>query len=246
MPRHLGLDHTNRREPTGRNLYVPNALFGNPDSFEGDRKAIVIINGTYIFIQKSSNSSLQRKTYSLHKFSKLLKPFIIISCDGHTLDVCGPYAATDSDATILRRTLHDEEGALHWFFRAGDIFILYRGFRDALPDLETFNYKAYILETKERNANQFTTEQANKTTLVTISRWMVEVINGRFKGDFKLFRQDYFNRALGHMFKDFQIAAALLNSFHEPITDSVNAATFVDIINERMNRPNHLAAPRYS
>ncbi|KAI5644433.1 hypothetical protein NE865_03540 [Phthorimaea operculella] len=137
--------------------------------------------------------------------------------------------------------LNDEEGTFHWFFRAGDIFILDRGFRDALPDLESFGYLAYMPETKDRHADQLTTEQANRTRLVTISRWVVEVVNGRFKRDFKLFRQDYFNRALSHMFKDFQIAAALLNAFHVPISDNVHAVTFVDIINERINVPNHLA-----
>lgn len=231
----------NRRMVVERNLYVPNALFGNPNSALEDRKAIIIMDGTYIYIQKSSNYSFQRQTYSLHKFSNLLKPFIIVSSDGYILDVCGPYAATDSDATILQRMIYDEESTFHWFFRNGDVFILDRGFRDALPDLRQFNYSAHMPETKYHGADQLTTEQANRSRLVTICRWVVEVINGRFKRDFKLFKQDYFNRALNHMFEDFKIAASLINAFQEPIHDNVHAAAFVDIINDRMNRPNHLA-----
>lgn len=241
VPRHLGLDHIDRRLVIERNLYVPNALFGNPNSSIEDRKAIVIMDGTYVYIQKSSNYSFQRETYSLHKFLNLLKPFLIVSCDGYILDVCGPFAATDSDASILQRMVYDEEGTFHWYFRSGDVFILDRGFRDVLPDLTSFNYSAYMPETKDRGADQLTTEQANRSRLVTICRWVVEVINGRFKRDFKLFRQDYFNRALSHMFEDFKIAAALINAFQDPIRDSVHAATFVDIINDRLNRPNHLA-----
>ncbi|CAH2084578.1 unnamed protein product [Euphydryas editha] len=241
VPRHLGFDHIDRRMVAERNLYVPNALYGNLNSELEDRKAIVIMDGTYIYIQKSSNYSFQRETYSLHKFSNLLKPFLIVSCDGYIVDVCGPYAATDSDATILLKMIYDEQSSFHWFFSPGDIFILDRGFRDALPDLARFEYSAHIPETKDRGADQLTTEQANKSRMVTLCRWVVEVINGRLKRDFKLFRQDYFNRALNHMFHDFKIAASLINAFHEPIRDSVHANAFVDIINDRMNRPNHLA-----
>lgn len=240
-PRHLGLDHLNRRMVADRNLIVPNALFGNPESSPEERKAVTIMDGTYIYIQKSSNFSFQRRTYSLHKYENLLKPFLMVCSDGHIIDVCGPYAATDSDASILERIINDEEGTFHWFYGAGDIFILDRGFRDVCGDLERCNYSAYMPETKDRGADQLTTEQANRTRLVTLCRWVVEVINGRFKRDFKLFRQEYFNRALSHMFEDFQNAAALINAFQTPIQDSIHASSFVNIINERFEIPNLLA-----
>lgn len=49
VPRHLGFDHMDRRMVAERNLYVPNALYGNPKSELEDRKAIVIMDGTYTF-----------------------------------------------------------------------------------------------------------------------------------------------------------------------------------------------------
>lgn len=92
-----------------------------------------------------------------------------------------------------------------------------------------------------RGETRLTTADANNSRLVTICRWVVEVVNGRFKRDFKIFRQDYFNRALPHMQDDFRNAAAITNAFHDPITDSVNASAFVERINNRINIENCLA-----
>uniref|UniRef100_A0A2H1VNI0 SFRICE_040660 n=1 Tax=Spodoptera frugiperda TaxID=7108 RepID=A0A2H1VNI0_SPOFR len=89
VPRHLGLDHISRNEVVAKNLSVPNGLFGNPDAPLQERKAILVIDGTYVYTQKSSNFLFQRKTYSLHKYTNLLKPFLIVCCDGYILDVTG-------------------------------------------------------------------------------------------------------------------------------------------------------------
>lgn len=83
--------------------------------------------------------------------------------------------------------------------------------------------------------------QANKSRKVTMVRWVVEIVFGRIKRDFKLLRQEYFNVALKHLFPNFRIAAALLNAFHVPVHDSIYADRFVEIINQRMNMPNNLA-----
>ena len=37
------------------------------------------MDGTYIYIQKSSNNEMQRRTYSFHKHKHLVKPMIITS-----------------------------------------------------------------------------------------------------------------------------------------------------------------------
>lgn len=77
--------------------------------------------------------------------------------------------------------------------------------------------------------------------MVTICRWVVEVVNGRFKRDFKLFRQEYFHKTLLHMQDNFRIAAAITNAFHDPITDNTNASEIVHRINNRVNTENLLA-----
>lgn len=68
-----------------------------------------------------------------------------------------------------------------------------------------------------------------------------EVVNGRFKRGFKLFRQNYFNVASKSFVKDVEVAAALLNSFHPPIVDREDTGEILEQINIHMNEENELA-----
>lgn len=235
VPRYLGFDHMTREQIIERNLAVPNALFGS------NSEAIIVCDGTYIYIQKSSNLYFQKITYSLHKYRNLLKPFLLVTCDGHIIEVCGPYAATQNDAAILNNLLDGPESVLHWLLQPGDIFILDRGFRDSLPVLESHGYVSIIPEFKTSGSTQLSTIQANKSRMCTICRWPVEVVNGRLKRDFKIFRHEYCNIAMSHFFTDFKIAAALTNAFHVAILDSPNARDFINTARERMNVNNNLA-----
>lgn len=243
VPRHLGLDHISRNEVVAKNLSVPIGLFGNPDAPLQERKAILVIDGTYVYTQKSSNFLFQRKTYSLHKYTNLLKPFLIVCCDGYILDVTGPHAATTSDAVIMKGLINErEDNPFHYFFETNDVFICDRGFRDVIGDMESCGYVARMPISKRRGEDQLTTLEANKNREVTICRWVVEVVNGRFKRDFRLFRQEFFNRAMSHMMDDFRVAAALINAFHLLIEDNAHAEEYLRIIRERLHVPNQLGA----
>lgn len=233
VDRHLGLDHINRDHILRRNLMIPHTLFGNNEN----TKAILICDGTYIYIQKSANFLFQRQSYSLHKFQNLLKPFLVVTTDGYIIDVMGPYAATKTDANIMSDIMNNGEHPIHCLLERNDVFILDRGFRDSLDDIEACGYEYHVPPSKHRHESQLTTDQANESRLVTICRWVVEVVNGRFKRDFKLFRQKYFNNALPHMFADFRIAAAIINRFHIPIDDSEYAEAFITEINQRLHTP---------
>lgn len=75
--------------------------------------------------------------------------------------------------------------------RPGDIFIFDRGFRDCLPDMEA---KGYVTETPEfvlktQRSQQLTTEQANRSRLVTKTRYVVEVQNGHLKTVWPIFAE---------------------------------------------------------
>lgn len=237
VPLHLGYNHITREEIIRRNLSIPNGIYGDGNQ----NKAIVVMDGTYVYIQKSGNFLFQKDSYSLHKFRNLLKPFLIVCSDGYIIDVTGPHAASTSDAAILKNMVNDEECPLHWLLHQNDVIVLDRGFRDAIPDLEEHGYIVHYPPTKNRHQNQLTTEQANQSRLVTIVRWVVEVVNGWFKRDYKIFRHEYFNRALPHMFVDFRIAAALLNTFRAPIQDNPRNEEILNIIRQRLNIGNKLA-----
>ncbi|XP_045510487.1 uncharacterized protein LOC123705641 [Colias croceus] len=235
-PLHLGFDHITRNNILERNLLIPKHIFGNSEN----SKAIVICDGTYIYIEKSSNFLFQRLSYSLHKYENLLKPFMIVSTDGYILDVLGPYAATTSDATIMQDIMRDENSAWHWIFQQNDVILVDRGFRDSLASIEEWGYEVHIPPTKDRNETQLTTDQANKSRTITISRWVVEAMNGKIKQCFRLLRQTYINRALPHMFVDFKIGASLLNAFRPVFENHRLASDIINIIDEKINNPNRL------
>ncbi|XP_047543175.1 uncharacterized protein LOC125075506 [Vanessa atalanta] len=166
VPRHLGWDHISREEIVARNSTIPNAIFGVDNEVP---PAILICDGTYIYIQKSSNFLFQKQSYSLHKFRNLLKPFLLICTDGYIVDVTGPHAATTSDATIMNAYIENEMNPIHYVLHNNDVFVLDRGFRDAISTLQTWGYQAHMPPTKLRSESQLSTVEANKSRLVTIT-----------------------------------------------------------------------------
>ncbi|XP_047029464.1 uncharacterized protein LOC124637154 [Helicoverpa zea] len=240
VPMHLGLSHMTRAEIANRNLLIPNGLFGGINE-NGERLPIVIVDGTYIYCQKSSNYKYQKDTYSLHKYRNLVKPFMFVCCDGYILEVLGPYPATTSDGDIMQNEFINESQPLRQYFRHGDVFILDRGFRDAVSVLENSNYSVHMPLSLEENETQLSTLAANRSRTVTMCRWVVETVNGIFKEQFKIFRHEFFNRASSHLMVDFSIAAALINRFHCRYTDRTDAAQILEIINQKMYQNNVLA-----
>lgn len=89
--------------------------------------------------------------------------------------------------------------------------------------------------------HQLTTQQANRSRCVTICRWVVEAVNGHFKRDFKLLRQDYFNKSVPNMMQNFKIAASLLNRFGVRLRDRDDSNEIVAIIRDKINFENNLA-----
>ncbi|CAH2087290.1 unnamed protein product [Euphydryas editha] len=120
----------------------------------------------------------------MHKYRNLLKPFLIVCTDGHIIDVLDPYPATMSDADIMKNEFANGR-PLQEYFHRGDAYILDRGFRDALPLLHQCGYRTYMPASLEEDETQLSTSEANKSRSVTICRWVVEIVNGRFKRDFK-------------------------------------------------------------
>ncbi|RVE44543.1 hypothetical protein evm_010809 [Chilo suppressalis] len=236
---HLGIGHIRREQIITKNSIIAEGLFGNPELPPEQKNAIVIADGTYIYTQKSSNYLFQKETYSLHKYRNLVKPLLIVCCDGYILDVFGPYAATTNDATIMNSILDNE--ALVQYFNENDVFILDRGFRDSMDKLHDKGFLAHMPESLSPGHSQFTTLEGNRTRCVTINRWVVEAVNGHIKRDFKLFRHEYFNRASKHLMKDLKIACSILNAFGTRFTNPNNANEILNIINNRLFIDNLLA-----
>lgn len=68
-----------------------------------DEKAILVLDGTYIYVQKSTDFAFQRRSFSMQKHRHLVKPMMIVSTTGYIVAAIGPYLADgkNSDAKIL-------------------------------------------------------------------------------------------------------------------------------------------------
>ncbi len=72
---------------------------------------------------------------------------MVCTTDGQIVDIYGLYEATKNDATILLDILKKDK-KLNTLLRKGDIFILDRGFRDCINDLENiYKFKVNKYET---------------------------------------------------------------------------------------------------
>ncbi|KAJ8720644.1 hypothetical protein PYW08_006109 [Mythimna loreyi] len=81
------------------------------------------LDGTYTYT-KEFKLSVPEKNLQPAKYDNLVKPFMIVSCDGHIIDVVGPYAATQTDAEIINNLFVDEESQYRQLFQPNDVFIL--------------------------------------------------------------------------------------------------------------------------
>lgn len=67
--------------------------------------AIILLDGTYIYIEKGSKYAFQRKSYSMYKGRSLVKPIMVVASDEYIIDILGPYLADgkNNDAAILNQ-----------------------------------------------------------------------------------------------------------------------------------------------
>ena len=142
--------------------------------------------------------------------------------------------------TITSINLRSEESVLRSFFRASDIFILDRGFGDVINELQGCGYVTHMQESLLDNEYQLTTQQANRSRFLTMCRWVVDVVNGRIKRDYRLFRHVFNYRAALHLKDNFKICCALINKFHKYIEDPPEAAEYVIRAKNRLALENHL------
>ncbi|CAF4809681.1 unnamed protein product [Rotaria magnacalcarata] len=211
VPRYLGFQHISRQDVIDKHTRPLAArLFTKP----GDNNAILILDGTYVYVQKSANNIVQRKTFSLHKGRPLIKPMMLVSTDGYIISAIGPYLANarNNDASITKHImLNNREGIIDWL-EPNDVLIVDRGFRDSLPLLNNLGYKTYMPTFLKQADKQLSTTDANQTRLVTKIRWVVESANGRIK-TWRFFDRVVPNSLLPIVGDLFSIVCALTNAY---------------------------------
>jgi len=129
VDKNLGFHHVTRELINERyTTTISRKLFTN-----NDNQMITVWDGTYVYIQKSSNYTFSKKTFSMHKHRPLLKMMMSVTTKGYIIDSLGPYLADNSnnDAAITKHILEDNE-RVKAFFQEEDVFIVDRGFRDSI------------------------------------------------------------------------------------------------------------------
>ena len=180
VPKFLGFNHISRESviKDHTTIFARDLLAsGNTDT------AILILDGTYIYIEKSSKYTFQRKTYSMYKGRPLVKPMMVTSSDGYIVDIFGPYLANgkNNDAEILNKILeNNQHNILNWS-KQNDILVVDRGFRDSLEAIESVGLETRYPSFLGKGEKQHSPEDANLSRLVTKIRWAVESANGHLK-----------------------------------------------------------------
>ena len=196
-----------------------------------ENQLMLIGDGTYLRHQKSTNNSYQRKSYTGQKKCHLVKPFTLCMPDGYVVDVLGPFESNLNDAQILKHLLENNE-EFKALLQEEDVFVLDRGFRDVVQDLEDEGYRVLMPSLKGKR-KQLTTEESNKSRLVTKIRWAVEAVHGIIGQQFKLLHHQFDNKALHNIKAFVQIACFLFNTYGKRFQSDVD---MTDVIVERMNQ----------
>lgn len=236
VPMYLGFGSMTRQQYIDRHVTdFSNRLYNrNPET----KKAIIIVDGTYMYIPKSSNYRFLRQTFCVHKGRHLVKPIMLVAPDGYIIAVHGPYFADgqNNDASCLKDDLENDISGLKGWLEEEDIFIVDRGYRDCIEYLQSIGIQSEMPKYLEKGLKQHSAEEANQSRLVTKTRWVVESRNGHIRSIFKFFRDVIPMHHVANIGDFFRIACALINAYYGPIgmvdATSELAKTMLDLVDQ--------------
>ena len=90
---------------------------------------ILILDGTYVYVQKSINNSLQGKVYCVHKGRSVVKMMMVVTTTGYIVSVLGPYYSDskNNDSMMTKHILYKNREEVRDCLQKGDILITYNG-----------------------------------------------------------------------------------------------------------------------
>ena len=126
----------------------------------------------------------------------------------------GPYYADvkNNDSETMKNIISNSRDDFRNWVRSGDIVVLDRGFRDALPLLDSLGYQTDMPKFLNKKQTQFSTSEANANRLTTKVRWIMESTNGRVK-QWRIFDRVIYNRLILVIGDYFSIVCAVINRF---------------------------------
>lgn len=239
VEKYFGIKNVKRDDLVNNNTEMARALY-----CADNQSAITIWDGTYVYCNKSFNHHLQRSTYSGQKLRNLLKPMVCVTSNGFFVDVFGPYVGKMNDASIMEHILEEYRDVIAEKLLPGDIFLLDRGFRDCENQIKSLGYEVRMPEfiQKADKSTQLTTEQGNRSRLVTANRFAIESRNGNMKMIWKVFDTRWCAYDQRHLMDDYRIGAMLINLFYKKINPNKNDATEISrTMLSRVDTPSELS-----
>lgn len=213
---------------------MSSALFDRGDQ----SRAHLILDGTYIFIDKSTNYLVQKQTFNSHKKRNYVKMMMGVATNGKIILASGPFKATENDAEITKTPFNRRPSPSLKNHQAGDIMIVDRGFRDCADSLRS---QGFIVKMPTCSTNpQLSSDEANSTRFVTIIRYNVERVNGVMKAKWKIFATQIDTRLIPHIATDFKIAAALTNRMSKPFVENERNEAYSIHMLQRLHKNNGL------
>ncbi|OXA43866.1 hypothetical protein Fcan01_21665 [Folsomia candida] len=157
VPKYLGYYHITREEALEKHSRsMSSRAIGQPLDH-----ICIVIDCTYIYIEKPTDFTLQRKTFSLHKKRNLIKPMLIVFPNGYILEAAGPYFcdSSNNDAAIILH--HYENSDLLLFLEEWDNIFWDRGYKYAEPGTAERKILSHMPALLSKTQQQFTAQQAN-------------------------------------------------------------------------------------
>ena len=238
VPLYLGFDHISHREFVSKHTtQIAKQIFADNDSNTG----ILVLDGTYLFIQKSSHHKFQKLTYNMHKSRCLVKPMMIVGTDGYIVNVLGPYFAdsANNDASITRHVMKTNSDEINNWLEPNDVFIVDRGFRDVLEFLRSLGFQCEMPCYLQKGQSQHTVEEANSSRLITKIRWVVESANGRIK-QWKFLDKVIPNHYVCYIGDFVRIVCSLVNCFRAPLISDLGYDELGKAMMDKCVQGNHV------
>ena len=138
--------------------------------------AILVLDRTYVHIQKSSDYPLQRKLYTMHKNRPLVKMMMIVATKGYMVSAMGPYHSDskNNDSMMTKHIIYNDREDVRQWLQKGNVLVVDRGLHDCISKFEQFGYKTRMPAFLQKFERQLTTEGVNDTRLATAVRWVVK------------------------------------------------------------------------
>jgi len=211
---HLGFRHKTREDllQNHSRRFFTTVLQADPEDL------ILVVDGTYLYIQQPTDMMAQKMTYSAHKHANLFKTMMVVCPDGYVLQSEGLYYAdgNNNDSKIMQKMLRDENSILS-VLQTRDKILMDRGFRDCEDDLKSMKVDYFMPRFLKKDQPQFTCEEANKTRQVTACRFIVETANARPKNKFKFFDHTILASYIPKLKEFWEVGISIINAFSPPL-----------------------------